>query len=168
MPHDGSEVSQATVELGSQYFFLFGKARRPPECAIERLMREADDAVDEIAEQRRRGPCSRPYESADVEVGVRRLGSVCDQPPAPEVRRQFLQCLIGEYSAPSARAEFASVISQPVKSLDHVDGLPWLAGSNQVAGKSLTCETARYPCRGNWMYLTLSASSHHWRQSRLD
>ena len=38
------------VELGSQHFFLFGRLATLRNAAFERLMREADDAVDEIAE----------------------------------------------------------------------------------------------------------------------
>jgi hypothetical protein len=54
-------------------------------------------------------------------------GRVGDQPPAPEVGRQLVQRLIGEDSAAPARAEFAALVTQPVKALDHIDRLPRLA-----------------------------------------
>src|SRR5207248_1114531 len=45
-------------------------------------------------------------------------------------------CLIGEYSAPLARAEFAAVVIQPVKPLDHIHRFPWLAGPDQGRWKA--------------------------------
>ena len=45
----------------------------------------------------------------DREVGVGGLGRVGDQPPAPEIGRQFLQRRVGEDAAPAAGGELAAL-----------------------------------------------------------
>src|SRR6266700_6767283 len=132
----GPKRGDAAVEFGGQGDFLRRRFAALRNATVERLMREADDAVDEIAEDVGKVLVHVIYESADGEVRVRCFRGVGDQPPAPKVRRQFLQCLIGEYSAAAAGAEFAAVIIEPVKSLDHVHGLPGLTGPDQGRGET--------------------------------
>src|SRR5439155_10069538 len=109
----GSKQGDAAVEFCGQRYLLRGRLAARGNATLKCPMREADDAVDEVAEDIGEVLVHIGDEFADGEVGVRRFRRVRDQPPAPDVRRQFLQGLIGEYAAPSARAELSSVRIQP-------------------------------------------------------
>ena len=87
-----SKGRYAMVKFGGQRRLPCRRLATPGNAAVECLMREADDAVDEITEDVGEVLVYIGHEPAGVEVGVRRFRSVGDQPPAPEVGWQFLQC----------------------------------------------------------------------------
>src|SRR6185437_9319749 len=66
---------------------------------------------------------------------VAALRRIRREPPAPIVRRQQIKCLVKKNAAVLARGEFLTLISEPRDALDHVDGLPRFAGSQQRAWK---------------------------------
>src|SRR5262245_40210616 len=75
-------------------------------------------------------------EAPKIKIDVGAFRCVCDQPPSPQIRRQGVKRGVGENAAALTRRELAASISQPMKALDDVDGLPGFTASNQRCGEA--------------------------------